>query len=114
MGSPVILGPAGEKAPTGGMNGWMAVLPDVAQEAAEKYYNSLNAILVLIKKLVSWVDAKPAVIDQYTAVPVAQALYTWAKGAKTLVKDIDVGTLQGVSVMGASEKINVEGGAKTA
>jgi hypothetical protein len=111
MGSPIIGG-NGQAGGDGGMNGWMPVLCDKDKGEAEKYFRALNSVLLMVRKLASMCYQQPMVTDQYTAVPLAVQLRTWAIGAMQVVKDIKEGSLSAVSVMAGSEKINIEGAVK--
>jgi hypothetical protein len=115
FGSPVIAGNG--KAGEGGMNGWMATMLNADEETARKYFTALNSAIWMVRKLAAMLKAAGVVpiITPPQAVPIVNTLTSWGKMADVVLKDLDAGgTLSPVSIMGASELINIEGAVKGA
>jgi hypothetical protein len=106
FGSPVIAGngTAGE----GGMNGNMAVMLNATLADATNYFKALNSAILAIKQLASTLKTIPPT----PAAVFCGAIKAWAMRIDPILKDLEMGALSPVSIMAASELINIEGAAK--
>ena len=114
-GAAVIAGTGSSKGvDSTGLNGWIPFLNNKSESDAKGYYESLNASVLMVKKLAETVSmATTPPITIVGVIKLAFNIYNWAKGAKSALLNIGGDNhMDTVAVQGSWKGITIEGGSR--